>query len=142
VKLVDANVLLYAINEDDPHHGEAKRWLDSFLAGTETLGFAWLVVLAFLRVSTRPAAFAEPFATEEAVAQLEAWLAQPPAVVVEPTRRHLQLVAGLLRDVGTAGNLVTDAHLAALALEHDATVVSFDSDFGRFHGVRWTTPHA
>ena len=64
MKLVDANVLLYAINEDDPHHGEAKRWLDSFLGGTETLGFAWLVVLAFLRVSTRPAAFAEPFATE------------------------------------------------------------------------------
>ncbi|MBA3420366.1 MAG: type II toxin-antitoxin system VapC family toxin [Thermoleophilaceae bacterium] len=140
MKLVDANVLLYAVNEDEPHHTEAKNWLDTSLVRTESIGFAWSIVLAFLRVSTRSPAFARPFDTEHAVARLEKWLAQPPAVVVEPTRRHLPLVAGLLRSVGTAGNLVNDAHLAALALEHDATVISYDSDFGRFEGVRWASP--
>lgn len=142
MKLVDANVLLYSVSEDDPHHVDAKAWLDRSMVESETVGFAWVVVLSFLRVSTRAAAFADPFITEEAVARLEAWLSQPPAVIVEPTRRHLGLVAGLLRSVGTAGNLVSDAHLGALALEHGATVVSFDSDFGRFEGVRWMTPPA
>ncbi len=140
MKLVDANVLLYSVAEDSPHHAHSKSWLDTSLSETETIGFAWSVVLAFLRVSTRPAAFADPFSVEEAVTRVDAWLAQPPAVIVEPTRRHLGLVAGLLESVGTAGNLVSDAHLAALALEHGATVVSFDSDFGRFQGVRWATP--
>lgn len=140
MKLVDANLLLYAVNEDDPHHPEAKRWLDTSLVGTETIGFAWMVLLAFLRVSTRSAAFTKPFGTGEAVAQVEDWLSQRPAVVIDPTRRHLGLVAGLLQAVGTAGNLVNDAHLAALALEHDATVVSYDSDFTRFEGVRWSPP--
>lgn len=97
-------------------------------------------MLAFLRVSTRAAAFADPFSVEEAVARVDAWLAQPPAVIVDPTRRHPGLVAGLLQPVGTAGNLVSDAHLGALALEHGATIVSFDSDFGRFEGVRREKP--
>lgn len=140
MKLVDANVLLYAVNEDEPHHAEAKSWLDSSLLDGETVGFAWSILLAFLRVSTRSPAFDEPFSTERAVAQIENWLAEPPAVVVEPTRRHLSLVAGLLRSVGTAGNLVNDAHLAALALEHNATVVSYDTDFARFEGVPWVRP--
>ncbi len=142
MKLVDANVLLYSVNEEDPHHAEAKSWLDTALSETETIGFSWVVVLAFLRVSTRSAAFVSPFSIDEAVAQLDAWLSQPPAVIVEPTRRHPGLVGGLLQSVGTAGNLVNDAHLAALALEHGATVVSYDSDFGRFRGVRWATPSA
>lgn len=142
MKLVDANVLLYSVAEDSPHHAHAKGWLDAALAHTETVGFSWGVVLAFLRVSTRAAAFAEPFSVAEAVARIDAWLSQPPSVIVEPTRRHLGLVAGLLESVGTAGNLVNDAHLAALALEHGASVASFDSDFGRFQGVRWMPPAA
>ncbi len=140
MKLVDANVLLYSVAADAPQHADAKRWLDTSLSETEAIGFSWGVMLAFLRVSTRAAAFADPFTVEEAVARIDAWLSQPPAVVVQPTRRHLGLVSGLLQSVGTAGNLVTDADLAALALEHGATVVSFDSDFGRFQGVRWATP--
>jgi len=142
VKLVDVNVLLYSVDEDSPHHAEAKRWLDTALTQSEAIGFDWGAMLAFLRVSTQAAAFAHPFSSDEAVARLEAWLSQPPAVVVEPTRRHLGLVAGLLGSVGTAGNLVNDAHLAALALEHGATVVSYDFDFGRFSGVRWALPSA
>ena len=91
-------------------------------------------------MTTRAPAFAEPFSIDEASGQVAARLAAPAAVIVDPTRRHLALVSGLLAGSGTAGNLVNDAHLAALALEHNATVVSFDRDFGRFEGVRWSMP--
>jgi uncharacterized protein len=95
-----------------------------------------------LRLSTRPGLFTRPLSPEEGVRVMELWLAQPPAMTVQPTERHLPLLNGLLRDVGTAANLVNDAHLAALALEHGAAVVSFDSDFARFEGVRWERPRS
>jgi toxin-antitoxin system PIN domain toxin len=140
VKVVDANVLLYAVNEQAPQHVQARSWLDRTLSGGEAVGFAWVVILAFLRLSTNPSLFARPLALDEAVGVIEAWLAQPPAVVVQPTPRHLTLMHGLLEPVGTAANLVNDAHLAALALEHGAEVSSFDGDFARFAGVRWQRP--
>ncbi len=142
MKLVDANVLLYAVNRDEHHHAQARGWLDRALRGTETVGFTWLVLLGFLRVSTRAAVFARPLDAREAVEVARAWLDQSPAVVIEPTVRHLDVLAGLLGESGTAGNLVSDAHLAALALEHDATVISYDTDFGRFEGIRWMPPVA
>jgi toxin-antitoxin system PIN domain toxin len=142
VKVVDANVLLYAVNEDSPHHAEARGWLDSSLAGTETIGFAWVVLLAFLRLSTRPRLFPRPLGLDEAGDVIEAWLAQPPAVVPHPTTRHLALLRGLLEATGSAANLVNDAHVAALALEHDAVVVSYDADYARFEGVPWEKPAA
>ncbi len=138
--LVDANVLLYAMDEESHDHVEARTWMASALSGRETVGFAWVVLLAFLRVATHAAAYPNPLALEEAAGGVEAWLSNRTAVVVEPSVRHLALMRGLLSRTGTAGNLVTDAHLAALALEHDATVVSFDRDFGRFEGVRWQLP--
>jgi hypothetical protein len=140
MKLVDANVLLYAINERSARHEAARRWLDEALGGDETVGFAWLVVLAFVRLSTHPAVFPRPLSTEEAIAVVEDWLAQPGAVVVEPTSGHVAVLGRLLSGAGTAGNLVNDAHLAALALEHSAEIVSFDADFSRFVGVRWRPP--
>ena len=140
MQLVDANVLLYATNQDAEEHALASRWLDGALSGTEPVAFAWIVLLAYLRLVTRPGLFPQPLATTEAVEQLEGWLAQPPAVVVQPGPRHLALLAGLLQPLGTAANLVNDAHLAALALENSAVVVSFDNDFGRFSGVRWRRP--
>jgi len=140
VKVVDANVLLYAVNEDAPNHRASRRWLESALNGTETIGFAWVVLLAFLRLATRPGLFPRPLTIAQAAGVLEAWLAQPPAVVLAPTSRHLGLVHGLLAPIGSAGNLVTDAHLAALAIEHGGEVVSFDGDFGRFPGLRWRRP--
>jgi uncharacterized protein len=142
MKVVDANVLLYAVNSDSEQHTAARTWLDAALAGHETVGFAWAVVLAFIRLSTHPAVFPRPLSPEDAVSTLEAWLAQPAAVVVDPTARHLGVVAGLLAEAGTAGNLVADAHLAATALEHAAELVSFDADFGRFAGLRWSRPGA
>jgi len=140
VKLVDANVLLYAANADDPKHEGSRRWLDAALNGQETIGFAWIAMLAFLRLSTRVGLFPSPLPVSEALSRVREWTDQPPSVIVEPTPRHQEVFAGLLAPVGSGGNLVNDAHLAALALEHDATVVTYDSDFGRFGGVRWSSP--
>ena len=140
MQVVDANVLLYAVNEDAPHHGPAKGWLDGALGGAETVGFDWVVLLAFLRLSTRSGLFPRPLTLAEAVGVVESWLAQPAAVVLQPTPRHLPVLHGLLSALGTAANLVNDAHLAALALEHGAEIVSFDTDFSRLEGVRWRRP--
>ncbi len=138
--LVDANVLLHAANERAPEHEAARGWLTEALAGGEAVAFAWTVILAFLRLSTHPAVFPRPLTVGQAVQASEAWLGARPAITVEPTRRHLPLLRGLLEHAGTAGNLVGDAHLAALALEHGATVVSFDRDFARFEGVASRRP--
>lgn len=140
MNLVDANVLLYAVNEADPKHEASRQWLDTALAGHETVGFAWAPVLAFLRLSTKVGLFPKPLPVPDALERVTVWIEQPPSVVVEATPRHLGLVGGLLAQVGTGGNLVSDAHLGALALEHDAAVITYDSDFGRFPGVRWHPP--
>jgi toxin-antitoxin system PIN domain toxin len=140
MKVVDANVLIYAVNADLPQHDRARGWIDSALRGPEPVGFAWIVLLAFLRLTTRAALFPRPLGLDQAVQVLEGWLAQPAAVLLEPSIRHLSLLHGLLDQLGTAGNLVSDAHLAALAIEHSAEIVSFDPDFGRFSGVRWHQP--
>ena len=142
MRIVDANVLLYAVNEASPHHARARSWLDGALAGREPVGFAWTVLLAFLRLATHPAVFPRPLTVNEATEIVRAWLAQPRAVVVEPTPRHGDLLAGLLAEAGTAANLVSDAHLAALALEHDAVLISYDADFERFAWLRRETPGA
>ena len=140
MQLVDANVLLYAVDPDLPQHAPARGWLDGALAGAEPVGFAWIVLLAFLRLATHPGVFPRPLTVDEAAGVVELWLSQPPSVVVEPTGRHLALLRGLLAGTGSAANLVNDAHLAALALEHGAAIVSFDRDFARFEGVRWRLP--
>jgi toxin-antitoxin system PIN domain toxin len=138
--LVDANVLIHAVNEASREHASARDWLRQALLGSEAVAFAWTVALAFLRLSTHPAVFPRPLSVTRAASILETWLEGPPAVMLEPTRRHLPLMRGLLERTGTAGNLVGDAHLAALALEHGATVVSFDRDFARFEGVALLRP--
>ena len=140
MKLVDANVLLYAVNEVSPRHRGARAWLDTSLTGNETVAFAWIGLLAFLRLATHEAVFPRPLASNEAIDVLRSWLARPTAVIVEPTGRHLDVVAELLSGVGTAGNLVNDVHLAALALEHGCELVSYDSDCARFPGLRWHMP--
>jgi toxin-antitoxin system PIN domain toxin len=140
MQVVDANVLIYAVNKDAPHHSPAMRWLDAALTGGEPVGFAWVVLLAFMRLTTRAGLFPTPLTLERATDVVEEWLAQPPAVLLTPTPRHLSLLRGLLAPIGTAGNHVTDAHLAALAIEQRAVVVSFDADFSRFAGVRWRVP--
>lgn len=138
--IVDANVLLYAVNRDSAHHAAAHSWLDRALARGETVGFAWIVLLAFLRLSTNHAVFPHPLTEDEAFGCVELWLSYPSAVVVAPTPRHVGILRGLLQTSGTVANLVNDAHLAALAIEHGADVASFDRDFQRFSGLRTTIP--
>ena len=135
MNLVDANVLLYAVNENATHHDAARRWLDAALAGATTVGWSWIVLLAFLRVSTRPGIFPRPLPLDVAIDVVRLWQSAPSSVIVEPTVQHLDVLSSLLSDVGTGGNLVNDAHLAALAIEHRATVVTFDRDFARFKSV-------
>lgn len=142
MKLVDANVLLYAVNRDATHHAESRAWLDNSLSGEATVAFAWVALLAFVRLSTKVGLFPSPLSVEGALDRVHAWTTAGPAVVVEPTPDHSQVLRRLLDGVGVGGNLVNDAHLAALAVEHRATVVSYDNDFSRFDGVTWETPTA
>lgn len=140
MRVVDANVLLYAVNADTQHHAPSRRWLDHALAGNDTVGFTWLALTAFLRITTKVGLFPQPLLPEQALHQVAAWLDAPGARVLEPTPQHIGVLGRLLGAVGTGGNLVNDAHLAAIAVEHRAEVVTFDSDFGRFPGVRWCRP--
>jgi toxin-antitoxin system PIN domain toxin len=138
--IVDANVLLYAVDSSSSQHARCRSWLDGSLAGAEAVGFTWIALLAFIRIGTNPAILPNQMTTDEATGQAEAWLGAPAAVIAQPTARHAGLLRGLLRDTGTAGNLTTDAHLAALAIEHGADIVSYDRDFARFAGVRHRLP--
>src|SRR5438093_9152187 len=140
MKLPDVNLLLYALDDGSPHHTRARPWFEDLMSGTEPVGFAWSVLLAFLRLSTRAQLFAHPLAPAEAFDVVAGWLAQPCALVLHPTERHLALLRGLVEPLGTAGNLTTDAHLAALAIEHGGEVCSADADFSRYRGLRWTNP--
>ena len=140
MKLVDANVLLYAVNTDTAHHERSVRWLDAALSGADTVAFAWVPLLAFVRLSTKVGLFPHPLSVDEAMDRVDAWLAAPPAVVVEPTVDHPRIVRDLLRGLGSGGNLVNDTHVAALSIEHRCGIVSFDNDFDRFPGVDWQLP--
>lgn len=137
---MDANVLLYAVDTASAYHERCRIWLDASLAGVEAIGLAWVALLAFIRIGTNPSLLAAPMTVDEATDQVEAWLGAPAAVVVAPSARHCRLMRGLLRGIGTAGNLTTDAHLAALAIEHGAEIVSYDRDFARFPGVHHRLP--
>jgi toxin-antitoxin system PIN domain toxin len=141
VHIPDLNVLLYAVDEESPHHEPSRRWLDLALAGTDTVGFAWLVLVGFLRISTRSDVFPIPLTVGQAVGVVETWMSSPFAVEVSPTPRHLVVLGELLSRTGTAGNATNDAHLATLAIEYRADVCTFDRGLGRFPGVRVTVPH-
>jgi len=142
VRLTDVNLLLYAVDMSSPRHRAARRWLEERLSGTETFAFAWAVLLAFVRLTTNPRVFEAPLRSAEALDIVDGWLAHPCSTVVHPTERHAVILRELLEPLGTAGNLTSDAHLAALALEHGAELCSSDSDFSRFAGLRWVDPLA
>lgn len=140
MRLPDANLLLYAYDASSLHNERARRWLEEQLSGVETFAFAWVVLLSFVRLVTNPRVFESPLRIDEALDAVEAWLTAPCATVVHPGPRHLVVLRQLLEPLGTGGNLTSDAHLAALALEHDAELCSADADFSRFPGIRWSNP--
>jgi len=140
MRLLDLNILVYAIDETSARHDAAKDWLDEVLSGSDTIALAWQVLVGFVRLSTRAAVFVRPLTVEEALDIVDGWLEQPCVTVVHPTDRHAVVLRALLTPLGTAGNLTSDAHLAALAVEHGAELCSTDVDFSRFSGVRWVDP--
>lgn len=142
MKLPDVNLLLYAIDAEAKVHERARAWLEDTLSGTEEVGFAWAVLLGFARLSTNPRIYEDPLPVDEAFDFIDGWLDQPVATVVEPTSRHAAILRELLEPLGAGGNLISDAHLAALAIEHGAELCSRDNDFARFSGVRWVDPLA
>lgn len=142
MRLPDVNLLLYAVDEQSPRHAAARSWLEDRLSGTETVAFDWSTLNGFLRMSTRAAIFQRPLPVGQAFDLVEDWLEQASVIVVAPSDRHAQVMRELLEPLGTAGNLVPDAHLAALAIEHGAILESCDHDFARFRGLRWADPLA
>jgi uncharacterized protein len=138
--VVDVNLLVYAVNQDSPDHQKAKAWLETAISGPETVGLPWIVLLAFLRLTTRSGLFQKPLSVAAAFELIDTWLQQPSVAVPEPTARHLQTMRDLLLPLSTGGNLTSDAYLAALAVEHGAELCSTDNDFARFNRLRWRNP--
>ena len=140
MKLVDLNVLLYVVNRDAVHHDSALSWWNGSLQEDEPIGLSWTVLTGFLRLSTNPAIFAKPLDADTALEKVDSWLALDQTRLIQETSDHWHILQSLLAETGPAGNLTTDAHLAALAISHGATLVSFDNDFSRFPGLRWASP--
>jgi toxin-antitoxin system PIN domain toxin len=138
--LPDANTLLYAVNRSSDQHAAALKALQQGFDDPSGVAFGWTALLAFLRLSTRRGIFPRPLSVDDALLVVEHWLGHPRAQVAHPGERHAEILGRLLKSAGTGGNLTTDAHLAALAIEHGAAVLSFDRDFARFEGVQWILP--
>lgn len=136
----DTNLLLYATVDAFPHHARARAWWEATLSGRDSVGLAPVVITAFVRLATKPAVFTDPMDIEQALSHVEEWRARPMVQVLTSDTRHLDATCTLLRQLGTAGNLTTDAQIAAHALLEQATVASNDTDFGRFPDVRVANP--
>lgn len=140
--IVDANVLLYAVNKTSPFHSAMLGWLEDALNGPSRVGLPWASLIAFQRIATHPRVNSDPLTPETAWSRIEDWLAAPSTWVPVPTERHAEVVRRLIVDGDLRGNLVSDAHLAALAIEYGVGLCSADSDFARFSGLEWINPAA
>lgn len=138
--LVDANVLLFARDAKSPFHARARDWLTAQLNGPSRVGLPWPCLIAFVRISTHPRAYKEPLDPDEAWQQVTEWLDAGPAWTPDPTERHAEVFGGLVRRHQLRANLVPDAHLAALAIEHGLKICSADTDFARFTEISWINP--
>jgi toxin-antitoxin system PIN domain toxin len=138
--IVDANILLYARNDADPRHPVAKTWLEDALNGSTRVGLPWWSLSAFVRIATNARAFPMPLSPEDAALQVEEWIRAPRAWLPEPTAQFGEVFLSIVRAHDVRGPLVTDAQLAALAVDHGVPVVSTDTDFARFDGVEWFNP--
>ncbi|MGO9255233.1 MAG: type II toxin-antitoxin system VapC family toxin [Bryobacteraceae bacterium] len=138
----DINILMYAYNVDSPHHGAARTWWETSLSQARPIGMPWAVLLGFIRIATSRQILINPLPAKDAIHDVRAWLDHPRVRIVNPGDRHAEILFHLLTNLGVAGNLTTDAHLAALAIEYQAELVSADTDFSRFPGLRWCNPLA
>jgi hypothetical protein len=138
--VVDANLLLYAHDAGSAHHSTAHLWLENTLSGNETIGLAWVAVLAFLRVATNPRLRRDAPTLDEATAIVSGWLERPNVTLLNPGERHWEILRELMTKGQARGALVTDAHLAALAIEHGCTLATTDRDFARFPGLNFFNP--
>ncbi len=138
--LPDINLLIYAYNVDAPLHSRAKIWWERVMSETEPVGIPWAVIFGFIRIITHRSILERPFSPADALTNVRQWLSRNHVQILQPGSRHLDIFEHLLSECGTAGNLTTDAHLAALAIEHQCELHSNDMDFGRFSGLRWRNP--
>lgn len=138
--LPDVNLLVHAYNPDSSFHDAARRWWEDSLNGSRPVFLAWVVLLGFLRLTTNRRLSDRPLSVRQAREIVESWLARPQVAILHPGERHARILFDLLDQLGTAGNLTTDAHLAALAIEHQLELRSTDADFHRFAGLRWLNP--
>ncbi len=138
--LPDTNLFIYSVNRNSPSHEAARAWLEKALSGGEPLLLAWVVILGFLRITTKIGLHDRPLTVDSACSFVQTWLNHPSVSIAHPGPEHGLILRRFLQQVGTAGNLTNDAHLAALAIEHDAVLVSADNDFARFPGLRWKNP--
>jgi len=140
--LPDVNLLIYAHDELAPLHRPARSWWEELLGGRQTVLLPWVVVFGFVRLVSHPSVLRDPLAPAAALLRVRGWLERPQTELVEPGPRHLEIVQRLFEATGVGGNLTTDTHLAALAMEHRCELHSNDNDFGRFPGLRWHNPVA
>jgi len=140
--LPDINILIYAHDSTSRNHEVARAWWQDTLRQPRPVGMAWTTIVGFVRLMTNHRVMANPMAVSEATERARSWLAQPQVQLLTPGERHAEVFFGLLERLGTAGDLTTDAHLAALAIEYQAEIASTDRDFARFPGVRWFNPLA
>ncbi len=138
--ILDANVLLYARNSNDPRHVRIATWLEDALTGPVRVGMPWAVLTAFVRIASHPRVTSLPLSAAAAWGQVEEWLGAPSAWIPMETNRHADVMGGLITRYSLAGAIISDAHLAALAIEHGVEMVSTDGDFARFSEVRWRNP--
>jgi len=138
--LLDVNLLVYAYDETSKHHPKARTWWENQLNGSQMIGLSWVALLGFIRLLTNPRIYQNPYSAPEILAIVGTWLEQPQVKIIHPSEQHFTLLAGLIRQIGTAGNLTTDAHLAALAIERGLILQTTDADFGRFSGLKWNNP--
>lgn len=140
MKIVDLNLLIYAVNTDAPQHRQAKDWLEEALNQSETIGLSWSVILGFLRITTNPRIMQKPISPEQSIELIDIWLTLQSVKIVTPGNDHWLILKEILAKLGVAANITTDAHLAALAIENGATLYSTDNDFGRFEKLNWINP--
>jgi hypothetical protein len=138
--LVDVNLLIYAEDSLSEYHTAARTWWDAQLSSAEPVCLCWPVVKAFIRIGTNPRASRQPLTIKEAIERVQSWLDQPWVKIIQPTENHWTIFQQMLRAGNATANLVSDAHLAALAVEHNCILNSTDSDFARFRGLKWKNP--